>query len=82
LEAVSVPCRPINDIDDVFADPHVRASERAEIPVVAFPAGLGQTPATYRTAPPALGADTEAVLGQKLRLDAEPIAALRTKAIV
>jgi len=91
LEKANVPCGPINELPDVFADPHVQARGReihmqrpdgTRIPTVAFPATLGVTPASYRAAPPSLGADTEAVLGEKLGLDGEAIAALRAKGIV
>jgi len=86
FEAVNVPCGPINDLADVFADPHVRArdleirmtrADGATVPTVAFPARLSATPATYRVAPPALGADTNSVLREHLNLDDATIAHLR-----
>jgi crotonobetainyl-CoA:carnitine CoA-transferase CaiB-like acyl-CoA transferase len=75
LEAVAVPCGPINDVQQVFADPHVRA-RGAEIHmtdeqgrttrVVGNPIRLSASPVCYRLAPPALGAHTEAVLREWL----------------
>jgi crotonobetainyl-CoA:carnitine CoA-transferase CaiB-like acyl-CoA transferase len=85
LEAAKVPCGPINDLADVFADPHVRARGMAidlphplagSVRLVASPLKLGGTPVQYRRAPPLLGADTDAVLGE-LGLDPDEIAALR-----
>ena len=85
LEAAKVPAGPINDLAEVFADPHVQHRGMAvELPhpaagtvrLVGSPIKLGATPVRYRRAPPLLGADTEAVLAE-LGLDAEAIAALR-----
>ncbi|HEY2188533.1 MAG TPA: CaiB/BaiF CoA-transferase family protein [Caldimonas sp.] len=85
LETAKVPAGPINDIAEVFADPHVHErGMTVELPhplagavrVVASPIKLAATPIRYRRAPPLLGADTEAVLAE-LGLDAEAIAALR-----
>lgn len=72
LERATVPCGPINDIADAFADPQVQARnmvvnlprQGGEVPTVAFPAKLSRTPADYRLAPPALGADTRDVLAR------------------
>ena len=72
LEQAGVPCGPINDLAAVFADPQVEArGMRIEMPhgggaavaLVANPVKLSATPASYRLAPPLLGADTRAVLG-------------------
>ncbi len=61
LERVNVPCGPVNNIDQVFADPQVqhrqilRFLEREDgvkIPTVANPLKFSKTPVTYRTAPP------------------------------
>jgi crotonobetainyl-CoA:carnitine CoA-transferase CaiB-like acyl-CoA transferase len=90
LEAAKVPCGPINDLAEVFADPHVR--ERAmtvEMPhplagsvrLVASPIKLSATPVRYRRAPPLLGADTDAVLAE-LGLDAAAIAGLRERGAI
>ncbi len=91
LEAANVPCGPIYDLPDVFADPHVRARglevkmERADgltVPTVAFPARLSVTPATYRNAPPALGSDTDSVLSERLGLENATITRLRKKGVL
>ncbi|MEO6363232.1 MAG: CaiB/BaiF CoA-transferase family protein [Caldimonas sp.] len=90
LEAAKVPCGPINDLAEVFADPQVR--ERAmtvdlphplagSVRLVASPIKLSATPVRYRNAPPLLGADTDVVLGE-FGLDAAAIAALRRQGAI
>ena len=85
LDAAGVPCGPINRIDQVFAEPQAVARELVveqtregqTIRTVASPMRLSKTPVSYRTAPPALGADTGAVLGEQLGMSAEQIDRLR-----
>ncbi len=71
LEAGGIPCSPVNDIDEVFADPQVRARglrvsvdhpARDALPMVASPLRLSATPVRYRSAPPMLGQHSEEVL--------------------
>ncbi len=77
LENEGVPCGPINTIAGVFSDPHVQARGMriemshpvaGEIPLVASPIRLSDTPVQYRTAPPQLGQDTRQVLSEVLGL--------------
>jgi crotonobetainyl-CoA:carnitine CoA-transferase CaiB-like acyl-CoA transferase len=92
LEAAGVACGPINTIDQVFEEPQARARglvveqsrEDLNAPVrsVASPIRLSRTPAAYRSPPPALGADTEAVLRQRLGLSDERIAELRRNGVL
>ena len=86
LEAAKVPCGPINDLADVFADPQVGArAMTVEMPhplagavrLVASPIKLAATPVRYRRAPPLLGGDTDEVLAE-FGLDRDAIAALRS----
>lgn len=88
--AEGFPCGPINTIDRVFADPQVQArgmqftmpsDHYGELDLVASPMKLSATPVTYRRAPPALGADTEAVL-RDLGVDVQQLRALRSKGVV
>ena len=85
LEAAQVPCGPINDLQEVFADPQVAAREMVvgmphplsdTLRLVGSPLKLSATPVQYRRAPPLLGEDTDAVLGE-LGLSADQIEALR-----
>ncbi|HRH21251.1 MAG TPA: CaiB/BaiF CoA-transferase family protein [Brevundimonas sp.] len=92
LEAAGVPCGPINTVDRVFAEPQAghrglvvdqaRADLAETVQTVASPIRLSQTPVSYRHAPPALGADTETVLGEALGLSADEIATLRQAGVV
>ncbi len=91
LEEVGVPCGPINEVRDVFADPHARArgvevpmtqQDGTVIPTVAFPARFGRTPPEYRTAPPQLGTSTDEVLSERLGLDSTAIKALKESGII
>lgn len=91
LEMAGVPCAPINDLSQVFADPQVVARGlRIElphpiagaVPQVASPIRLSVTPVSYRQAPPLLGEHTEQVLTDVLGLSCEQIAALRRNKVI
>ena len=86
LDAVDVPCGPIQSIDQVFADPQVRARGMVEtvphpldaaLRLVASPLKLSATPAATRRPPPRLGEHAEDVLADWLGWDAARTAALR-----
>jgi crotonobetainyl-CoA:carnitine CoA-transferase CaiB-like acyl-CoA transferase len=78
LEQAKVPCGPINDLGDVFADPQV-LERGMRVPVqhpltdtlqlVASPMKLSRTPVALRQPPPLLGQHTDHVLA-KLGVDA------------
>jgi len=85
LEAAKVPCGPINDLADVFADPQVqhRAMTVAmphpltdQLRLVASPMKFSATPVQYRRAPPLLGEHTEEVLAE-LGLAGDEVEALK-----
>jgi len=91
FERVGVPCGPINTIADVFEDPQVKARGTqirmahpvaGEIPLVASPLRLSQTPVQYRRAPPTLGQDTREVLGDLMGLSAQQIGDLTTQGVI
>ena len=73
LEAAGVPCGPVNAVDQVFAEPPAqhrglevtqhRADLSAPVRTVASPIRMSRTPVSYDLPPPALGQDTDAVLG-------------------
>lgn len=71
LEAVAVPCGPVNRLDAVFEDPQVRARglriemphpDAGRVPLVASPLRLSESPVRYRHPPPRLDEHREAVL--------------------
>ena len=91
LEAAGVPCGPINRIDEVFADPHVRArgvrvtmehGRAGTVDLVGNPIRMSATPVAYRRAPPALGEHTDEVLADWLGLSRDAAAALRGRGVV
>ena len=91
LEAANVPCGPIHDMQQVFDDPQVQHrgmklslphGAGVEAPTVASPLRFSDTPIAYGRAAPTLGEHTDAVLAEKLGLDAASIAALRAKGVV
>ena len=90
LEAVGVPCGPINTIDRVFADPQVVARgmrvdlphpRAGTLPSIANPIRYSETPIEYTHAPPVLGQHTDEVL-RELGSDESEIARLRKRGIV
>jgi crotonobetainyl-CoA:carnitine CoA-transferase CaiB-like acyl-CoA transferase len=90
LEQAQVPCGPINTIERVFGDPHIR--ERGmrvdlehpvygTVPGIRNPIRYSKTPIEHRSAPPSLGQHTAAVL-RDLGLSDEDIAALQASHVV
>ena len=87
LEAAQVPCGPINNLAEVFADPQVRhrgmvqswSHPLSESPVelVASPIKLSATPVRADRTPPLLGQHTDEVLAQWLGADDARVAELR-----
>ena len=91
IEAAGVPCGPINDLAQVFADPQVRHrrmqvaaphATAAEVTMVANPIKFSRTPIAHDRAPPLLGEHTEEVLGQLLGIDAAAARALRSRGVI
>jgi crotonobetainyl-CoA:carnitine CoA-transferase CaiB-like acyl-CoA transferase len=91
LEAVGVPCGPINDIADVFANPQVQARQLAidlphpsagSVKLVRSPMRMSATPAGSTLPPPLLGEHTDDVLREVLSKSAAEIAALRAAGAV
>ena len=85
LEAIGVPCGPINDLAQVFENPQVKArglrvdierEDSGPVKLVGSPMRFSATPVRYRLPPPRLGEHTREVLTQLLGYDAAALAAL------
>lgn len=91
LEKAGVPCGPINDLQQVFADPQVKArglrldlpnALGSRTPQVASPLRLSATPVAYRSAPPLLGQHTDSLLQRLLGMSETQIAELREAGVL
>jgi formyl-CoA transferase len=91
LEAVGVPCGPINNLDEVFENPQVKARgieialphpTAGQVKLVRSPMKMSATPATSDKAPPLLGQHTDEVLAELLGKSGDEIAALREKNVL
>jgi crotonobetainyl-CoA:carnitine CoA-transferase CaiB-like acyl-CoA transferase len=91
LEAVGVPVGGINNLEQVFEHPQVRARKMridvphplsGSVPLVASPMKLSVTPPQCTQAPPMLGEHTTAVLQERLGMNADQIAELCAKGIL
>jgi formyl-CoA transferase len=82
LNAAGVPCGPIYDIGQMFADPQVKhlgiaaKVDGSDMTLMAQPFALSRTPSHLDTPPPAQGAHNDEVLAE-FGLSAGEIAALR-----
>ena len=75
LESAKVPCGPINNLAEVFADPHVQHRQmvqtfqhplRETLSLVASPIKMNETPIRQHLPPPMLGQHTQEVLDEWL----------------
>ncbi|HFA59928.1 MAG TPA: CoA transferase [Rhodospirillales bacterium] len=93
LSELGVPCGPVNDIGQVFADPQVCARNmridmphpragRGTVPLIANPIKMTATPPDYRYPPPLLGQHTEELLRELLHAGPEEIAAWRAAGVI
>lgn len=88
FEAAGVPCGPVNDLAEVFANPQVRARGvhlalgKHKIPQVANPLRMSATPPDYRLPPPRLGADTRAVLRELLDMGESELDTLEDAGVI
>lgn len=75
MEALGIPCGPINTLPQVFASDQVAArgmkvrmaypgAKGGTVDLIGNPVKFSKTPVTYYRPPPRCGADTEAVLGE------------------
>ena len=82
-----VPVGPIYDIADIFADPHYAArgdlfrteTRAGEMALPASVPRMSRTPAAFRHAGRALGADTDRILTELLGLSPDELDSLKRK---
>jgi crotonobetainyl-CoA:carnitine CoA-transferase CaiB-like acyl-CoA transferase len=91
LQAAGVPCGSVRDFGETFGDPQIAAREMiaavehsliGRTRVLGTPLKLSDTPAAVRSAPPALGQHTDAVLANDLGLSRDTISDLRTRRVI
>lgn len=91
LKQCSVPCGPINTIDQVFKDPQVLArgmvisaseSRSGKVSMVGNPIKYGRSISEGSLAPQQLGESTDQVLADYLKYSSTRISTLRNKSII
>lgn len=91
LEAVGVPCGPINTLDRVFEDAQVRHRgmhltlphpEAGQVDLVGNPTRIDGRRLDADTPPPGLGQHSDDVLGHLLGLDADTLADLKRRGVI
>ena len=90
LQKASVPCGPINDLADVFADPQIHAREMLQqmthptlgpIQQTGIPIKFSQTPGQLRLPPPLLGQHNHEILTD-LGYSPDQIASLKQRGVI
>jgi crotonobetainyl-CoA:carnitine CoA-transferase CaiB-like acyl-CoA transferase len=91
LESAKVPCGAINNLAEVFNDPHIRSRDMVTtwqhpasgpVELVSSPMKLSATPVRTDLPPPLLGQHTEEVLRELLALDDSALAHLRHHQVI
>ena len=93
LEKVKIGCGPINNLSDVFNDPHVISREMVmemehsktgekPLKLISNPIKMNETPVSYRYAPPLLGEHTDEILKAELNLNEDQIKSLKDSKII
>ena len=93
LAKLGVPCSPVNTVDQVFADPQVRArgmqiamshplAAKGDVDLIANPIRYSATPIAYRQPPPYLGQHSDEVLRELLKMGDGEIAELRGTGVI
>ena len=91
ITTAGIPCGPVQAIDQVFADPQVRARDMVwtvphptagEVRLTGSPLKLSETPVACQTHPPLLGEHTEEVLTSLLHYSGAEVTRLRAEGVV
>jgi crotonobetainyl-CoA:carnitine CoA-transferase CaiB-like acyl-CoA transferase len=93
MRELGISCGPINNLKQVFDDPHVQARgmklemdhpaiDGGKINLIASPMRFSETAVDYRRPPPMLGQHTDDILRDRLGLTPEQIDGLRAEGIL
>lgn len=92
LEAINVPCGPVNTMDQVFDMEQTKVREMQvemrhegsgrDISLVGNPIKMSKTPVQYKKAPPTCGQDTEFVLKELLKQSDDDLAVLSQGGVI
>lgn len=91
LTQLGVPCGPLNNIQQVFADPHIKSRgmqisiphpRAGSVPGLANPARLAETPPQYERPAPLLGEHTREILSNVLGLSEAEINQLAAEEVI
>jgi CoA:oxalate CoA-transferase len=91
LEAVGIPCGPVNSIPEVIDDPQVKHRGMIQevthnvagtIPIANTPFRYSRSETGISGPPPSFGADTEAILNERLGLSKETLATLKENKVI
>ena len=92
LEGLGVPAGPVNNLEQVFSDPHILkrgmkiavpdpTTAKGEVDLIGNPIHFSSTKVEYRRPPPRVGQHTDEVLEELLGLDETERMALKEKGI-
>jgi len=93
LETAGVPCGPVNDLAQTFADPQIQHREMAVtmphretgekgVTLIGNPLNFSETPVKYAKAPPVRAEHTKEILAKHLGLSDDKIAELEKNGII
>lgn len=91
LEAAKVPCGAINNLAEVFADPHIQSRgmvthwqhpHQSDLPLVSSPIKLSATPVRTDLPPPLLGQHTDEVLRSVLNYPDAKLSELKLEKVI
>lgn len=93
MEDAGVPCGPVNDLAQTFADPQIKHREMAitmphrnnpdeGVTLIGNPLNFSDTPIQYKKAPPVRAEDTRKILSKHLGLSEEKLNELEANGII
>ncbi len=86
MREAGVPAAPVRELEETFTDPQLHArgmivetgdADGEKVTLIASPMRFSETPIPGYAMPPAIGADSDAILRELLAMDDDAIAALR-----